>query len=352
MAHKTPRRIALPLIAASFLAVAGVARADELKDITPGDVSAQAAPPAAGAKPVWATTSEHRVDTMPQFPDPAQRNQCSVGSCHAFSSVSILEAAYFRAHGEHVALSEADVFIRRTVLSKDLYNKFCATGKCELSEGNDVAGDINYALDNGVATSLKYKDFVDRYVRYRDAEQKTLEGLEKDYQSQPWYVKLLYNPRTHWAELQQEPTAKKIIARFLSGNDPALDAERAKIKAKISGFKVKSQSFDYLGQKAKTTSTEDCAKTAAKQKAAILGELTAERPVSVSMSLAGLKEWGQEDAKDDANHAFSLVAFRDDPKEGLRFETRNSWGGDNPEVPLTKLCRVYSVVTVRTPADK
>ena len=126
---------------------------------------------------------------------------------------------------EHIATSE-DVVVSK--VGRDLYNKFCATGKCELSEGNDVEGDIQYALGNGVATSLKYKDFVDRYLRYRDAEQKTLEGLERDYQNQPWYVKLLYNPRTHWAELQQEPTAKKIIARAVkkwAKDFPDFDAE-------------------------------------------------------------------------------------------------------------------------------
>ncbi|MBI3550905.1 MAG: hypothetical protein HY077_00180 [Elusimicrobia bacterium] len=350
MTSQTPRRTVLA--AGLFLVSAGFALAAELPDLRFQDAGKQDGPPAASAKPVWATTTEHRVDTMTQFPDPAERRQCGVGACHAFSSISILEAAYFRAHGERVTLSEADVFVRRTVLSKRLYDEFCATGKCELSEGNDVAGDIQFALDNGVATSLNYKDFSERYLRYRKAEQATLAGLEREYQKMSWLEKLLYDPRAHWAELQQQPRAKRILSDLLTGRDPKLDAERAQIKKKLAGFKLKSQSFDYLGEKAKRTSPADCAKNASKQKAAIIGELKAQRPVSVSMSLVGLKEWRSEKDKDDANHAFTIVAYRDEPKEGLRFETRNSWGGDNPEVPETKLCRIYSVVTVRTPVDK
>jgi hypothetical protein len=342
----------LGLALAVLIAVSGAARADDLTDLKVKDAAKQGAPAAAAGKAVWATTSEHRVDTLPQFPDPSERQQCSVGSCHTFSTVSILEAAYFRAYGEHVTLSEADVFIRRTVLSKDLYDTFCKTGKCELSEGNDVVGDVKYALENGVASSLKYKDFLDRYLKYRDAEQKTLEGLERDYQSQPWYVKLLYNPRTHWAELQQEPTAKRIISNYLSGRDPALEKERAEFKKKFAGFKLQSKDFDYLGTKAKEVSAADCAKNGAKQKSALLDELKAHRPVSVSMSLIGLKEWDSENDKEASNHAFAIVGFNDDPKEGLKFETRNSWGGQNPAVPEAKLCRIYSVVTIRTPADK
>ncbi len=81
---------------------------------------------------------------LDQFPDPSTRDQENIGSCHAFGSVAVLEAAYYRRYKEHVKFAEEDVFLRRTILSGDAYNSFCANGTCSLEEGNVASVDIGY----------------------------------------------------------------------------------------------------------------------------------------------------------------------------------------------------------------
>jgi len=347
----TPPRLTLSLCALS-LALAGLSRAGELQNVALNVIAAQAGPPPAQGRPVWATQTARGVNLLPQLPDPSSHYQDDVGSCHAFGSVALLEAAYFRAYGQKVSLSEADLFLRRTVLSPGLYQDFCASGSCKLTEGNDPAGDIAFAIHNGVATGLQYSAFVKRYMKYRKAEEQTIAGVQSEYEQESWLEKLLYDPRKHWTELQQDPQAQRLLSAYLAGRDPKIDAQRAAMRKKFAGFRLLSQNFDSPGAKAKSLSARQALAAGAKQKAAILAELKRNRPVTVSMSLAGLKAWGQQDAKDAANHAFMIIGYRNDPKEGLVFETRNSWGGDNPDVTAADLCRIYAVATIRTPVDK
>lgn len=290
------------------------------------------------------------VNHLPQFADPSDRSQCQVGSCHAFSSIAVLEAAYKRAYGVHIRFSEADIFIRRTVLSGDVYRSFCAEGKCELSEGNDVYGDIDYALKNGVATSIQYTEFYDRYKKYRAAEEKTLEGIEAGRKKMSWLELLFYDPRTHWAELQKE--SSKITEAFLRGRDGKIDQERADAKGKLGKMALKEKRFKYLGDDGPKKKKEECRSEGADQGRTITGELDSGRPTAISMTLKGIAAWGTAGSTDHANHAFTIVGYKAEEGKPVVYRTRNSWGGDNPDVQEDELCRVYSVITVLVPGEK
>lgn len=346
-----------PSLLAVCLSLAAPLLAADLSDLKLKDIQAGGAPAAEAGQAVATTGGKgaKEIDLLPQLTGASNRDQCSVGSCHAFSSIAVLEAAYNRKHGEKIRFSEADIFMRRTVLSKALYDEFCATGKCKLTEGNDVIGDIRYAIENGVASDLEYRDFLDRYLKYRAAEVKTLEGIEKRYQEMGWLEKLFYDPRAHWAELQNAPQSKKILESFLRGNDPKVEAQRADSAAKLKGFVALEKSFAYLGDKAGKTSKADCKKAGVPQGDLILKELHAVpkgRPVSISMSLSGLPSWGQTDVTQHANHAIAIVGYRMEEGKGAVFKTRNSWGAnENHDVQEDELCRIYRIVTVLTPEE-
>lgn len=303
-----------------------------------------------------ASREADRVSLLPQFPGASNRSQCDVGSCHAFGSVAVLEAALYRKYKTHYRLSEADIFLRRTVLSKDLYEKFCEDGTCELSEGNDPLGDIRFAIAKGVATSIGYRGFLARYRRYRKAEEATLRGIQETYEDMSWLERLFYDPREHWAELQNRPAAKRRLERLLVGSDDTIDKERADMKKKLKGFTVVQKSFKYYGKKASGISNDDCRKKGVEQAKLLREELKdSRRPPVVSMSLSNLPAWGQTDTSKHANHAFAIVGYRSTTAasgdKSVVFETRNSWGGDNPDVHAHELCRIYRIATVLTPEE-
>lgn len=310
-----------------------------------------AGPRAQAAAAAEAAQAARGVDLKAQFADPSDRDQGAVGSCHAFGSVAVIEAAYFRRYGRHIRLSEEDLFLQRTVLSGDVYDQFCSNGKCELSEGNDPAVDIRYALEHGVLSGTAYQHFVTRYLSYRAAEQRTLQGIQRMRDEQGWLERLLYDPREHWKELQTNALSKRLLSNYLEGRDRNSDAERARVKNELSGLTLKTKSFAFIGgsDAAKLTSAQ-CREKGLAQRHALSAEMNAGRPVAISMSLSGLPAWGQTDASKHANHAFMLLGYSD--AGGKRtFHSRNSWGGQNPDVPEDQLCRVYGIDSVLGPGE-
>ncbi len=299
------------------------------------------APAAAGGK----------VDLLPQFADPSTRDQSAIGACHAFGSVAVLEAAHYRNYHSFIKIAEQDVFLRRTVLSGDVYSSFCASGKCEMAEGNDAAGDIRFVLEHGALTGGSYVKFADRYVKYRGAEQKTMAGIQEDYEKFSWLEKRMYDPRAHWKALSTEDNSKRILTNMLEGRGSAESAERDAVQKKFAGFRLRTKSnFDFKPEY-KALPPKDCLAHASGQRAALKGELDARRPVCVSMSLSGLTAWGQTDQTRDAYHAFMIIGYDTTPA-GLVFHTRNSWGGTNPDIPESELCRIFAVDSVLAPGEK
>ncbi|MBI3299390.1 MAG: hypothetical protein HYZ75_14580 [Elusimicrobia bacterium] len=288
----------------------------------------------AGGAPA-AAPRDPGVDHSGQFPSPS-RSQGDVGSCHTFASVGLIEAAHFRRTGARLQLSEADLFMRRNVLSTDAYENYLRRGRGDLSEGNDTAGTLQFALDNGVATSLQYQDFLRRYRQYREAERRTLEDLERQAQREPWYVRMLYDHRAHWVQLQQDPTAQRILQNYLSGNDRTLEAQREETRRAFAGLRMEQQSFAGVGAGSMTTGRDECRRAGADQTAAVLAELRAGRPIGIRTYTAG------------GSHAMIISGYRVDDAGAFLFLTRNSWGagGDNHIYPH-ETCRIYAVLSVR-----
>ena len=287
------------------------------------------------------------IDLSGQFPT-GSRDQADVGSCHAFASIGLLEAAYHRKYGEHAVFSDADLFLRNTVLNGNIYSGNVAdqgytwNGKPELKEGGSpstvlAVGDMEFAIKNGVATTPQYSAFLERYRMFRDAEQRTLADIERQHRQNSWLVRLLYNPRTHWARMQKSPTNQKILQNFLMGNDATLDEQRAAVREKLKGFSVVKNLYVTLPSSV-NKAPADCASAGAGRTAAVLSELRAGRPVGVSYFTNA--NW--------ASHVIIITGTAADGKGGFVFKTRNSWGaGGNADMHPHDMCKVHGLFSVR-----
>lgn len=363
MAKNRPGFAARCALAALFsfgFGAPGPSGAQDLSDIHFSDLRKPGAGPAAPKGAAVVETTEDfpgSVDLLPQFPDASDHNQVNVGSCHAFSTISVLEAALFRRYQQHIALSEADLFLQRTVLRGQVNADFDPTA-LSANEGNDVVGDVYFAITNGVATSDQYGEFVKRYTAFRDTAKQDSQYVDRmvaqENALQKFFDKTLFDARQAYKDTYT-PEAKRGLTGYLSSVNgrqsiALLESERARTKAMLAGFRALQKSYPYMGNASSSVDAAACGRLGTERGAAILRELKAGRPVAVSMSLSGLPEWDQTDASRDANHAFTLVGYALTQK-GVSFHTRNSWGGKNPDVPDSQLCRVYNFVTVLTPQE-
>lgn len=294
----------------------------------------QAAPPASGpSRPVnglsWNGVSgnDRGVDLSSQFTGPS-RNQRDVGSCHAFAAVGVLEAAYYRRYGQRVRLSEADLFLRRNILSGDAYDTFRqGGGEATLDEGHYIEGTIRFALDTGVATGPRYGAFLERYRRYRAAEARTLEDLLRQYERLGAEERAGYDVRQHWYELQTSTLSRRIAENYLTGNDRTLQADRDLIKQRFAGMRMDFRSFT----PASSADQEACRRAGQGQTDFMLGELRAGRPVAISQQ----------------GHAYIVSGYRVDENGAAVFMTRNSYGeGENNDIQANETCTIRKVISV------
>lgn len=108
------------------------------------------------------------------------RNQGDIGSCHVFASVALLEAALYRKTKVRYRLSEADLFLNRTVNHPHYYEVFVGRLRAEIQaekldyspqvlEGGWPSEDLEYAVANGVAkgSGKDWAEFSARYVKYK-----------------------------------------------------------------------------------------------------------------------------------------------------------------------------------------
>lgn len=287
------------------------------------------------------------VDLSGQFPT-ASRDQGDVGSCHAFASVALLEAAYYRKYGEHAVFSDADLFLRNTVLNGNIYSGnivdrgFTRNGNPALKEGGSPStvlaiGDIEFAIKHGVATTPQYSAFLDRYRRFREAEQRTLADIEKQRREMSWLARMLYDPRKHWAQMQRSPTNQRILQNFLMGNDATLDAQREETRRKLQGFQAVKQLYITLPSSF-SRPAEQCERDGAGRTASVRAELDAGRPVGISYFTDG--NWG--------SHVVVITGYSAGPDGSLTFKVRNSWGADgNADMSPKDMCKVHGLFSVR-----
>ncbi|MBI5200474.1 MAG: hypothetical protein HY925_02710 [Elusimicrobia bacterium] len=262
------------------------------------------------------------------------RDQCDVGSCHAFGSVGVLEAAWWRRYREFRTFSEADLFLRRTVLGEPMRREIEGCGSCRAVEGGFVEDDLRFALSSGVATTLAYGSFLARYREVRTAVDASRRLLI-----------LPYDPMRSWRAVVRQPGFQTHLQAYLSGDETGLSRERAESAERFRGFRAATKpGLARLGGAVKTMPAAECKRKGADARAAIFGELVAGRPVVVSMTLDGLAAWGNA-----GEHAFVISGYTNTDGEDLVFHARNSWSNmPNPDVREDQLCRVWSVVTVLT----
>lgn len=138
--------------------------------------------------PAWSRDQPTQCNVETQMSGEARRDQNTIGACHAFAAVALVEAAIFRQSGRHEALSDADLFVSNTVanpammarlrqLSRDPSARI-TEGFFAAVEGNSVRSDLEAALRAGVAqrqtvpwavTSDNYRNFRAEMVRQMNA---------------------------------------------------------------------------------------------------------------------------------------------------------------------------------------
>lgn len=290
---------------------------------------------AAPAAPVRAPVVKNLSD---QFPDPPERQQCEVGSCHAFAGVAVLEAAYFRAYKEHVRFSEADVFFRNTVL-KEKYRTALRPG-----EGGSTLEDVKFAIENGVLAGGDYVTFVERYLEWKG--KRMAEGAEAYSRSEARskLANFIHDPRRQWLRRQNRKRMEDLYAEMLLSSDvEELEKQRGLYKAKLGALKAHELSgYVETGFGGFGDPGPECEKKGAVHGMTIKKELDAGRPVAVGMALHTVEGWGG-----NWFHAFAITGYRSDGS----LLTRNSAGGNNPDVLPDQLCFLRQIVTVLAPGE-
>lgn len=346
--------------------------------------------PAAGALP-------QTVDLAAQFPGAAVRDQGSTGGCHVFSTIALLEAALHRRWGLSLALSEADLFVSKVIKDKGYYNRVITGVRRGEStefvysfvEGGDPGDDIEFALKHGIAKArtAPWPAFAKRYDGFRKAQRAAIDDLQDKFIPLNAAAKDVKEDLNRVGEqeaagltdyfgavqrhsLQQvsfKIDGARLMAkdRFLDfleqavgkneaeaealllGKDPQLAKDRLSSKILMSGFRVTKTDFTEPPIPWGTTPEQRCAQQIPARKAVLMLALSHKIPVVVSLELAGLAAWGQA-AEKTAKHAFTVTGYVTDAAGSVTLKSRNSWGGDNPDLPEKDFCRVYRVTAALT----
>lgn len=345
----------------------------------------------AAAAPAPATL---QADLSAQFPDPALRDQGRTGACHVFTSVSLVEAALFRRFALRLALSESDLFVRRVIEDPAYYSDVEAavrqsTGAAlayRFIEGGWPQSDIAFVLKSGVAKAVTapWAAFAGRYYAFKTAQQRAI--AEKKDARFDRTVAIPHEMRREAASdaadrrldnmgqergkalqravPQADAAASAAKAGFMDflrqtqgktqaeaektllGDDPQLAKDRALVKTLTAGFKLQIQKFAAVSGSALG---EACRRSGLPVKAAVLARLRKNVPVSVSMDIGSIPGWG--DVPSGSWNAFTVVGFETDRAGSVTLRSRNSWGGDNPDILEAHLCRIDGLISVLTPAE-
>lgn len=263
--------------------------------------------------------SPEAVDLSFQFTGPA-RKQGHLGSCHAFAAIALIESAYFREHGIHVRLSEADLFVRRNALPALPFLRSRETGM--LRPG------VTYALAHGVLPGDHYEAFEARYHAFKKRFFKFLDGR-----------------RSVIDELLPESATPEGLAA------------REKIRVELEGFNVDGESvLKFAGAAARSAVKKDTVRCSTARVAGLLErQLNAGRPVGVGLNTGWTKSaaWRRESDGPGGSHYFVVKGY-DRTDAGIVFHTRNTWSeeaGGSPDLSGEDLCEVFAMTWVRAPSD-
>ncbi len=293
------------------------------------------------------------------------RNQMSIGDCHAFATVGVVEAAYNRQYKpDAIRFSEADLFVRFKRGDILIYQNGAPSTPGDFATkegaGNDERHhEAQFALRDGVASTVPYDQFEKRFRAEfgelsRAADYHTENGFAKDVARENPLTQFVFGvlyggPAQKWSDDNKEWEKKEFAALSAASNSPQAAAERKVSKDKLAGFSA--YYMDFHQGCIDAPAPADLAKAIAPQREVIKAELLANRPVYISVDIGGLAGWEFETGK-CAFHATILQGYTTDKDGGLVFHSRNSWGkGKNHDVPERELWRVKGVVTVLTPKE-
>lgn len=259
-----------------------------------------------------------RVDLSGQFID-GPREQGDIGSCHAFTAVALIEAAYFRQYGRHTRLSEADLHVRRLLLP--------ALPRLRSVEGSLLRPEIRYALDGGVMPGDHYAAFARRYAEFKKRFFKFLDG--------------------------RNSVGEELLPESLT---PEAESERERVRSEISGFTVGGEPFrKFAGATARSAIKDGAVNCNHRRVAAMIErQLNAGRPVGLGLNRGWAKSpvWRQNSKGSNAH--YFIVKGYDRAESGLVFHTRNTWTqaeGGSPDISGEDLCEVFGMSWVHAPVD-
>ncbi len=293
------------------------------------------------------------VDLTELFED--QRDQCDTEACHAFASVSLLEAALRRKarDSEPVYLSDADLFLQTRVINgawagPKRPNPILPVERV-LVEGGWPEVDLRWALEHGVARrdSLPWGDFL---RKFRDFRRDRLRDCAKAYIASGKNERACNDgssPDFLAFEESLTPSRERRRAEelyFYGAAALRVDADREEVKNLLKGFTVHADAFNVM----QSTAPWHCRPAGAPVKARLMEDLARRRPVIVCLTLDGLAEWGQQTAQ-HSRHCVAIRGYRGGKHVPFSLAVRNSWGQDGPRPDITEeqLCRIHSVVSVR-----
>jgi hypothetical protein len=367
---------------------------DSLPGMTPLQLQpAPARQPAIRATNFTRPEPYRQVDLTPQF-QKRPSDQGSVGSCHDFAAVALVEAAMRRAgRAGRLDLSEADLFIHDTLLNAAYLDGFVRNGRIESQEGTLLAKDLPYILSHGIATesTLPYAAFLFLYLQAVGPSQR------RDIQTAANLTTLWSSidfGRATWegAPLDTEQTRRLVAAEtanfgtqtllrnLLRRHFPAADADRERIRAHLQGFSLVPFTGDSSSQytadrlrrffpgKYLTASGSyhsyqipgrDCAQLGLERSLFLRHQLDLGRPVAVSFEVGGLPGWDAAGAAQTAStgvshasHSIIIQGYTNESGSYL-FTTRNSWGSDAADYPIHAegLCHIFELFSVRAPGE-
>ncbi len=274
----------------------------------------------AGAAPARSASCA-RADLRRRFPYGTE-NQRNVGSCHAFATVSLFEAAIQQYYGVKVHLSQSDLFVSDTV-----FGPTWAGLPSSMQDARAVLPDVTYVRTKGLATfALAPYDegFLNRYERYRETYRA---GFDKDPTA---------TAEDHFNNGLKIRTFLLGLVRSDSRDtrraQEAADAQRRLISDATKPFRVRTASE--FG--ARDTGWDDWLQNA----------LCEGHPVAMSANI------GCSQAFDCSGkfslHVFDVVGFEGgaDPV----YLVRNSWGDDDyRKLTLAELKPVLGALYLETP---
>lgn len=257
------------------------------------------------------------------------RDQCDTGSCHAFASVAILEAAMKRRRrdSEPVYLSDADLFLRASVINGAMTYRPGYEGRppeFALMEGGWPARDLRLALEQGVAReeTVPWTPFLRKFRDFRNRQRSGGEA-----------------PSAPSAARESEET------RYFYGRAlPQARADREEVRRLLAGFTVHSSTFATLTLGPEETAR--CRAAGRAVKARLMEDLAVRRPAVICLRLDGLPEWGPP--AEPTTHCVAIRGYRKERGADMALFVRNSWGDDrNPDIPEHRFCRIHEVTSVR-----